>query len=105
MQKTDHYKEINFHAGHRVTGGRVYAYFVSTMERLQWNGKVFYDKDRFLKKLLRIALPFLPIAIIMTVYRIVRGNDSLISIIYSIVFQRWGPGGYYCFSSLRMTVF
>lgn len=34
MQKTDHYKEINFHAGHRVTGGRVYAYFVSTMERL-----------------------------------------------------------------------
>jgi hypothetical protein len=35
MQKTDHYKEINFHAGHRVTGGRVYAYFVSTMERLQ----------------------------------------------------------------------
>ena len=35
MQKTDHYKEINFHAGHRVTGGRVYAYFVSTMERLR----------------------------------------------------------------------
>ena len=34
MQKTDHYKEINFQAGHRVTGGRVYAYFVSTMERL-----------------------------------------------------------------------
>ena len=69
--------------------------FVNTASGEKWNGKVFYDKDRLLKKLLRIALPFLPIAIIMTVYRIVRGNDSLISIIYSIVFQRWGPGGYY----------
>lgn len=44
MQKTDHYKEINFHAGHRVTGGRVYAYFVSTMERLRRNGEAFLIK-------------------------------------------------------------
>lgn len=74
--------------------------FSKTSNQNSW----FYERKSLVRKTCRIIIPFVPLTFIVIFCWVFLDRISLLNLLFNIVFQRWGQGGYYPIIMLQFIV-
>jgi len=65
---------------------------------------IFYEKRTLFRKISRVAVPFIPFTFIVTFCWLYFDRFSFVKLLYNILFQNWGQGGYYPIIMIQLII-